>query len=36
MDEMNLEALMGVWEEDDEVLCLFPMIPKRSVGHFFS
>ncbi|RLJ22643.1 ketosteroid isomerase [bacterium endosymbiont of Escarpia laminata] len=29
IDEMNLEAMMAVWEESDEVLCLLPMSPAQ-------
>ncbi len=29
IDEMDLEAMMAVWEESDEVLCLLPMSPAQ-------
>ena len=29
IDDQDLEALMGVWEESDEVLCLLPMMPAQ-------
>ena len=29
IDELDIEALMGVWEESEEVLCLLPMMPAQ-------
>ncbi len=29
IDEQDIEALMAVWEESDQVLCLLPMMPAR-------
>ncbi|MEJ2694535.1 MAG: nuclear transport factor 2 family protein [Candidatus Thiodiazotropha sp.] len=29
IDEQDIEALMRVWEESDEVLCLLPMMPPQ-------
>jgi ketosteroid isomerase-like protein len=30
IDEQDLEALMAVWENSQEVLCLLPMMPAQS------
>lgn len=29
IDELDIEALMGTWEESEEVLCLLPMMPAQ-------
>ena len=29
IDEQDLEAMMAVWEESDETLCLLPMMPAQ-------
>ena len=29
IDEQDLEALMAVWEESEEVICLLPMMPAQ-------
>ncbi|MCU7851048.1 MAG: nuclear transport factor 2 family protein [Candidatus Thiodiazotropha sp. (ex Monitilora ramsayi)] len=29
IDERNIEAMMSVWEESEEVLCLLPMMPAQ-------
>ncbi len=32
IDERDLEAMMSVWEESGEILCLLPMLPAQQ-GH---
>jgi uncharacterized protein (TIGR02246 family) len=29
IDDRDLEAMMSVWEESDEILCLLPMLPAQ-------